>query len=253
MAVADLADALEVPGHRRHRPERRPDHRLGDEGGDRLRPQFQDRGVQLVGGAAAVFLFALSRFHAAVGIAGRYMGYLGEHRLIGRPAGPVAAHRKRAQGIAVEALAAGDETCALGPAGLEEILARHLQGRLHRLGSAGHVVHPFDSGGRPLDQDVRQRLGRFRREEPGVGEGQLVDLFLDGAAHVGVAVPEAGDGGAAGGVEVAFARPIDDVNALAAHRRRQVHADLALKDAAHDWSAHSRPEGLARFFRVRCQ
>jgi hypothetical protein len=59
-------------------------------------------------------------------------------------------------------------------------------------------------------------------------------------------VAEAGDGGAAGGVEVVFARLIDDVNTVAARRHRQVHADPALKDVA-----HSRPEGLARFFRVR--
>jgi shikimate 5-dehydrogenase len=48
-----------------------------------------------------------------------------------------------------------------------------------------------------------------------VGEGELVDLLLDRLDHRRVAVAQAGNGGAARGIEVALADAVDQVTAFA--------------------------------------
>ena len=141
MPVADLADALEIAGHRRNHARRGAAHGLGDESGDVARPQAQNLGFQFVGGAAPVFGLRLVVAAMAVGIAGRDVRGVDEHFLVGLAPPHVAAHRKRADGIAVIALAARDEARARRVAALQVILARHLQRRLDRLGAARQHIH----------------------------------------------------------------------------------------------------------------
>ena len=134
----------------------------------------------------------------------------------------VAAGRQRPQRVAVVALPAGDDVAPLWLAYLQEVLPRELDGGFHRLGAAGDEVHAADARRCALDQHLGELLGRLGGEEAGVGIGDAVELRLDGVEHVAVAVPEAGDGRAATGVEIAPALRVHEVHALAAGDDGQV-------------------------------
>ena len=138
-------------------------------------PSSLDRRLELGGEARAVGRLALARRAPAIGVARADVGDLGQQRLeLAAPPG-VAADRERAQRVAVIALPPRDEPAALGLADLDEVLARHLERRLDRLGAAGDEVDPVDAGGRARDQMVGQLLGRLAGEEAGVGIGQPLE------------------------------------------------------------------------------
>jgi hypothetical protein len=109
-----------------------------------------------------------------------------------RPAQEVAADRQRPQGVAVIALAPGDEAAALGLALVHEVLADQLDGRLVGLGAAGDEIDPAQLAWRPLDQVRGQVLGSLGGEEVGVGVGDLVELVLDRLDHRAVAADRHG-------------------------------------------------------------
>src|SRR5581483_7586331 len=69
--------------------------------------------------------------------------------------------------------------------------------------------------------------------EARMGVGQLVELGVHGREHVGVAVAEAGDGGAARGVDVLPAAGIPDADALPALGHGVAVSDGAMEDAGH--------------------
>ena len=71
VAVADLADRLEIARHRRHRAERRADHRLGDEGDHAVRAEALHGASSSAAQPGAVFGIALALGLPAVGVAGR--------------------------------------------------------------------------------------------------------------------------------------------------------------------------------------
>ena len=89
-----------------------------------------------------------------------------------------------------------------GLADLDEVLARHLQRRLHALRAAGDEVGVAGAGRRLPDQVGGELLGDLGGEEAGVRVGELVDLRMHRGDDVRMPVAEAGDGGAAGGVDV---------------------------------------------------
>ncbi len=113
------------------------------------------------------------------------------------------------------------------------VLPRELQRRLDRLRAAGDEIDTGQIAGRMGREQIGQRLGGLAGEEAGVGEGEPVELGFGRRCHVGVAVPETGDGGAAGAVEIALAGGIDEVAALARHRGLHGGARMAREDMAH--------------------
>ena len=64
-------------------------------------------------------------------------------------------------------------------AGLDVVLSRHFQRRLHRLGPAGDEVGVIERSGRQVGEPLAQSLGRLGGEKGGVGIGELVDLGMD--------------------------------------------------------------------------
>ena len=85
----------------------------------------------------------------------------------------VAAGGERAQRVAVEALAPGDELAAPGLATFDEILARHLQRRFDGLRTAADEKRPVERAGRTLGEFFGQAFDRIVGEIAGVGEGDL--------------------------------------------------------------------------------
>jgi len=93
VAVADLADALEIAGRRRHRAGRGTDHCFGHESHHRFRPEFEYLGFERIGGALAIGCGALARLLEMVGKAGIDMVRLDQERRELRTAPLVAASR----------------------------------------------------------------------------------------------------------------------------------------------------------------
>ncbi len=146
----------------------------------------------------------------------------------------VAAGRKRAQRIAVIALAARDDVPALRLALLDEILTRHFQRGLDRFRSAADEIDVIDTFRRGLDQPIGELFGDFGREEAGMGIGELVELLMQGGDHIRVAVAKAGHRGAARGVDVAFAGLIEQFDALATDGDGHFGVGGAMKNMGHD-------------------
>ena len=169
----------------------------------------------------------------AVGVAGRNMAGLDQQGIEGLAAPHAAADRQGAQGVAVIALAPGDEAVARRLADFQEVLAGQLERRLVGLGAAGDVVDPGQVARRPGDQVLGQGFRGLGGEEGAVDVGDAVDLLLDGPDHRRVAVPQTGHRGTAGGVQVAFAGAVDDIGALALNRARIVVLRLAVEHVAH--------------------
>src|SRR3546814_10907867 len=107
----------------------------------------------------------------------------------------MAAHRQRAERVAVIALRPGNGPVSLRLADLQKILPGHLERRLDTLGSAGDEIHHVEVAGGCGDQEVGQLLHRLVAEEAGMGVGDRIELRLDGVDHPPLAMPEAGDRG----------------------------------------------------------
>ena len=148
----------------------------------------------------------------------------------------IAAGGERAQRIAVIALAAGDDVAPPGLAALGEVLPRHLERRLDRLRAAADEIDVAQPRRSILDQPVGQLLGHLGGEEAGVRIGELVELLVQGGRHRGMAVAEARHRRTARGVDVALARLVDELDALAADGDGQGAGDLAMQDVGHDLS-----------------
>lgn len=220
VAVAHFAHAAEVAGYRRNRARGGADHGFGHERHDRAGAQPFECLLQFLGQAFAVLLGAFAVALVAVGIAGRDVLHLDQQRRELRAAPGVAAHRQRAQRIAVVALAPRHDVAALGLADFDEILAGHLQRGFHGFRTARHEVGVRNARWRVGDQAVGQALGDLGGEEAGVRVGQRVDLRMHGGLDVGVVVPQAGNGSAARAVEIGAAGAVIDPHALAAYGDR---------------------------------
>ena len=128
-----------------------------------------------------------------------------QQRRIGFAAPGIAAGRQRAQRVAVIALAARDEMRALRLAALDEILPRDLDRGFDRLRSATDVIDVSEPARLVADQPLRQFFGGLRREEAGMGIGELSSLPLHRLEHARMLMAQTRDGGAAGGIEHAMA------------------------------------------------
>ena len=243
VAVADLAHGLEVAGHRRQHAGGGATHGFCHEGQHLAGADAPDRLVQLLRQTLAVLLGRFAFALLPVGVAGRHVGHIDQQRRELLAAPGVAAHGQRAQRVAVVALAPGDEVAALGLADLQRVLARHLQRRLHRLGAAADEVGVAHAGRGVMHQLGGQRLGHLGGEEAGVRIGQPVDLRVHGGDHVRVAMPQARDGGAAGGVDVAPAGAVDQVHAFSAHGHGRCLAQRTVEDVG---AGHASFRNIAR-------
>ncbi len=159
---------------------------------------------------------------------------LDQERLELRAPPRVAAGRERAERVAVIALAPRDDMAALRFAGLDEILARHLERRLDRLRTAAHEIDAIESGRRVLDQAVGEALGDIGGEEARMRIGERVELRAQGGEHVGMAVAEAGDGRASRRVEIAPAVGVDDLDAGAGNGDRHDNVCGAMQNMRHE-------------------
>ena len=140
-----------------------------------------------------------------------------EHgRLVGLAEGSLPSQRGGAEGVAVVGHLHHREAAALGPAGVDPVLERHLEGRLDGAGAVGAVEEagkpPGDVGGEPLRQLEGGGVG-------GAEEGAVLQPLrlapdrLDDV-RVPVAVDDRPDRGHA--VDVLAAVPVDDAVALGA-------------------------------------
>ena len=111
------------------------------------------------------------------------------------------------------ALPTGDDVRPLRLADLDEILARHLESRLDRLGAAADQIDVAQARGSVLNQPVGESLGGFGGEKGGMRLGKRVKLFAHGGEHVRMTMAEAGDGRAARRVEIAPAVGVDNLHA----------------------------------------
>ena len=91
----------------------------------------------------------------------------------------------------------------------------------------------IDAGGRVLDQPVGETLGGIGGEECGMGVGEGVELPVQRRDHVRMAVPEAGHRRAAGGVEIAPALCVDDLEAGARDGDRVNSVCRAMQNMRH--------------------
>src|SRR5262249_55760987 len=102
---------------------------------------------------------------------------------------------------------------ALCLASLEEILARALERGFHPSRAARSEVHLVERPRRAFDQARGQRLHRLVAEEGGMRERQRLKLARDRLGYRAVGVAEAGNGGAARGVEIAPPVPVVEIHA----------------------------------------
>jgi hypothetical protein len=105
------------------------------------------------------------------------------------------------------------------------ILQRDLQRRLNRFGASRHEHHPVESGATGVGHPLAKFLERVTREGVPVAVRDPVELTLDRAVHLFVAVAEAKHGGSAGRVDVALPVRVEDVQALAIRHLRQGRVD----------------------------
>ena len=116
---------------------------------------------------------------------------LDQERLELRAPPRISAGGEGAERVAVVALAAGDDMAALRLADLDEILARHLERRLHRLRAAAYQIDVIEAGGGVLDQTVGEAFGGLGGEKGGMRVGELIELLAHGGEHVRMSVAEA--------------------------------------------------------------
>ncbi len=216
MAVADFADATEIARHGRHGAGGGAHHGFCHERHDRAGAQALEGLFQFPCQALAVLFGTFAFALVAVGVAGRDMLDFDQQRRELCAAPRVAAHCQRTQRVAVIALPARDDVAAFRLADFHEVLPRHLQSGFHGLRAARHEIGVRNALRGVRYQPLGQPLGYLGREEAGVGIGQRVDLRMHGGLDVRMIVPQAGDRGAAGSVEIGAAGVVVDPYALAA-------------------------------------
>jgi len=101
IAVADVADMVQIVRHRRHGASRRADDRFGNESHDRLRSELDDLVFQRLCRACGIILVALARLLEATGEAWVDLMRFDEQRPELSAAPFVAAGRQRAERVAI--------------------------------------------------------------------------------------------------------------------------------------------------------
>src|SRR5262249_25571481 len=234
MAVADFSYVLEIAWHPRDSAQGRTDDGLRDKGDEVGSTDLVDLAVELLRQALPILVRAFVRTAFSILINWRDVMRFDQQRRewLALPFAP--ADGERAERHAVIALPSRDDVLALQLTALDEKLARQLQRRLDRLGTATDeqpVVNPVR---RMRDEVVGQFFGDPRCEETGMRVFEAVQLSANRRIHSRMRMAEAGHGGAAGGVDVVLAIRIADENSSPARCDRVVVADLAMKDVRHD-------------------
>ncbi len=219
IAVADLADALEVPGRGRHRAHGCADHGLGDEARDVLGPVPPDGALQLVGTPQRPARAVLT----AIGVGRADLGHVVQHRLVLAPSLRMAAEPRRAQGHAMKPLPAADDQVLLSVAPGQPVLPGKLDsalGDFRAAGEQGDVGQPTRGH---LRDGFRQALRGLRLKLRPGNERDFLELLGDCGDHLRDGVPDGGDGAhAARGVDEFSTFGIKQIHAFRAHDRRQV-------------------------------
>ena len=115
-------------------------------------------------------------------------------------------------------MAAGDDFVAMGPAALEVILPRHLEGRFVGLGPAVNEEADLEVAG----HDVRQLPGQSnQRHREGVDvvreKLEQFQLFGNGVRDLGPVVPADGRQQRREGIQITFALDVIEATAFPAH------------------------------------
>ncbi len=114
------------------------------------------------------------------------------------------------------ALTSCDDLAALRLAGLDEILSCHLECGFDGFRAARDEVDVIEPGRCVRDEALGKCFGHFAREEAGVGISEFVRLRMKRRDDVRMPVAEAGDGGAARGVDVGASVLVEQFDAPAA-------------------------------------
>ncbi len=237
--VADLADAIEVPGRRREAAARVLD-RFEEDGGDRVGALVLDRDGDLVGGPAAERGRVVAVDRGAVDVRVRHPEGARDQRLERRLQLRQSGDRQRAVGGAVVRDRAADHLVLGGFAGQLEVLLGQLPGGLDRLAATAGEEDPVQVA-RRVRRDPLGQLDRLRmRVRPEREERQLGGLLGRGLGELGAPVAELADEQAGQRVEVPLAAGVVDVRAVAADD----DGDLGRLVAPHPGEMH--PEVVAR-------
>src|SRR5205085_2900544 len=230
VAVADLADTLEVPGHGRHRASGRADYRLRQERHDGFLADLDDFVFELVGDAPPIFFRALVGQREVILEAGIDELGVDDQWFVGCAtpvASPCAEGAKR---VPVIAETPGDHPAARNVAPLEMELPGELHGSFNRLGPAARIPDAVERTGSLPRNHLSEFFRLGRREEAGVHIFEARRLFGDGGGDFGMTVAEARDRSATARIDVAIAVCIHQVNALALRGDRQACRGRALKN-----------------------
>src|SRR6266545_2456497 len=226
VAVADLADPLEVAGRWREAAAGVL-HRLDVDRGDRLGALHQDAPLDVVGRVQGAVV------EVAAALAAVVVGVLDPHRAghqrledlldVGQ-----AGDGQRAHGGAVVGDVAAEDLVAAGLADRPEVLARQLPCALDRLAAAVGEEHAVAVSRR----DRRQPLGQLDRARVRVAPqrevGQLAGLLGGGLGQLGAAVADLHHEQPGQPVQVAPAVLVVDVGSVAADD----HRDLVIRSVA---------------------
>ena len=235
MLIADLTHGTEITFRRRNGAPGRADHRLGNEGRDRVGTKPLELGFQIRREPRDKIRLG---FIVALFMIGKRRGDMAERRRQQRrirlaPPG-VAAGRQCAERVAVIALPPRDEALALRLSGLEKILPRDLDRGFDRFRAAADEIDVSEPARLVADQMIGQRLRRFRREERGVRIGEFRSLLRHRLENARMLVAEAGHRGAAGGIQYLAAVLAKQPDALPANRLRRRLAEASVQHAAFD-------------------
>ena len=107
---------------------------------------------------------------------------------------------------------------------IDEVLARKLERRFHRFGSARDQIHLIESLRSIGGERVGERFSGIRGEKARMRVGDSIDLRVHRRQDMRMRVAEARHGGATACVDVAAAIPIDDLDAGCVDRRRRHRA-----------------------------
>ena len=230
--IADVPNAFEITGHGFDRARRRANHGFGDECGDFGGAELLDLLFELIRnplavGHLALFRGSLSIFEAGCNVVAR------DHQWCEAPTPPfVATDGQGAERIAVVALPARDKQMAIGLAGFHKVLSRQLQRRFDRFGAAAQQQHPVHTR-RSRNQRLGELFHNVGCEIRGVRIRQRLDLLLDGSNDGRMIVAEAGNGRAAGTVEITLAGRVDHIGAFAAHGLRRQSSQVPVNQVTH--------------------